>query len=889
MVDKRILAIFDIQTHSCFFNIIRRFIIFMLFFAILVVCFGLYCIAPKVEKAIAKREFCYLLRSLMGYFMFLGQTLVGGYLYRSALERFSHLPPVSPYTTAPLLALFHPASMAIVLWLMIPALTMRLIAEERSTGTWELLATYAIPDWQFVLGKFFGVWMYYQILWIPALLYLLCLSMQGYLDIGQISATYVYLNLSGAAFLAIGVLSSSLVKSQLAAWSISFIALFPSFGFTLFDIKYAGLSSWFEESLNQALRGTLTNFIIALYVSIAGASLAIATMVMAGHRLFAGFSWKRHSREILFIGIICLCSIGVFLIRWPFGLRILCILLILGIANIFAKIQTYLAMRWVISILLILTSAITFCLLGYHINTCLDISYTRAFSLHPHIQKVLSAEIPSGENIHAIAFVAYHEQHQHEHTERDNERFFILSDVLRKFAESLNRAGEMRFSYEFLAPAPSQQSVANYLQQEHAIQERLSQLQNRYGVTGYRELILLYQGRCYILSDPELFIRKLLPEQVPQLCLLWRRIYESGGIATPPPEHPEQALAQLQEIGNPEMFSIFPHPNLEGNLANGILHILRDDSPCIYFTQGQGELAIQGHTSQDYKTAYRLADHLRRQNLKIRPLLWQKTSQIPDDCSALVVLGSDARLPLLPSQVNMIKNYLHQQGKLLLCLTPESDPSWSQLLAEYQLSQESGMLVQHYWGKNRQPQTSPNFEVELPTSMIAQSEKVHSDTLEVPTILVSQVSPIILDTSLPKQHLASPPTPLFALAPTIGPTVDVEKNKQRAHYYLGWIVQGVHHEQVIILATCSFTSDMPFYHADMNSPLPYILVAHNQFVIPQLLKLFLIPFETEQAILTTEPIQFTPSKIFNRGLYPYVHWIIAILCIISGGCFIRQS
>src|SRR5438094_6476972 len=53
-----------------------------------------------------------------------------------------------------------------------PLLTMRLFAEERSTGTLEMLMTAPVRDWQVVLSKFFACFAFYVLMWLPTLVYL---------------------------------------------------------------------------------------------------------------------------------------------------------------------------------------------------------------------------------------------------------------------------------------------------------------------------------------------------------------------------------------------------------------------------------------------------------------------------------------------------------------------------------------------------------------------------------------------------------------------------------------------------------------------------------------------------------------------------------------------
>lgn len=856
---------------------------FYILFLFLLILLALL-IAKTPILAMIGRELRYWIGSHIGFWMLLGQALLSGFLYQAALGRFEQMPLVSPYTSAPLLAFFHGPSIAMVQWIIIPALTMRLIAEERSLGTWELLVTYPLDEWHIVVGKFLAAWVYYLILWLPSLGYIFCISLLGNIDIHQIITTYFYLAWTGAALIAIGLLASSFTTSQLVAWITALIALFPMFGFTLLNQKFIWLKPWMLLSLEQALRGTITSFTFILFFILTLCAIIVTILVVRGHRHFIGCSLAQHRAELSVIGCLILLISGIaFLWHFSWSWRMMMILGVLGSSYFLTIRMSWMLLRYCLSIFLLVSLTVEIGIVGYQTNVSSDMSQNQSFSLHPQAQKMLNEALAPRGHIHAIAFVTYHEQHQHEHTERDNERFFILQECLRKFAESLNHAGEIHFTYEFFSPVQSDQSVESYLQQNQSTQERLSQLQNQYGVMGYRELILISQGQAYILQDPQLFIRKLLPEQVPQLCLLWRRIYESGGIAEPPPQEPEQALAKLQQIGNPEMFAIFPHPHLESNIVQGILQLVHNQLPCIYFTQGHGELAIQGQMSQDYQTAHRLADDLRRFNFKLRPLLWHQTKQIPDDCDVLVVLGSDARFPLGSEQLAMVQNYLDQGGKLLLCLPPGSDSGWQQILVQYRLRQYPGMLAQHYWGQNRKPQKTNSFELELPSSLLT---TIHEDAMNdkdsSPTIFVSQVSPISFDPQLPQHRYQALVGGLFSMPPTVGIDMITEDLDTKTSYYLGWMIQGIHNEYIIVLGTSSFISDAPFYTGEETS-LPYILVANNRQVFPEILKIFSFSSPSDFAVPPQISITFIPPKNFNSAWYLYGYWILSLIWGMLGG------
>ena len=99
---------------------------------------------------------------------------------------------------------------------------MRLLAEERGTGTLEMLLTAPIRDWQVVAGKYIGAVLFYVVLWLPTLVYVPILANIDWntgragIDPAYLIATAVGVFFAWAMFLAIGLFISSLVKSWLS-------------------------------------------------------------------------------------------------------------------------------------------------------------------------------------------------------------------------------------------------------------------------------------------------------------------------------------------------------------------------------------------------------------------------------------------------------------------------------------------------------------------------------------------------------------------------------------------------------------------------------------------------------------------------------------------------
>lgn len=116
-----------------------------------------------------------------------------------------------------------------IFWLpvifMCSALSMRLIAEERKQGTLEALLTAPLSPSQIVVGKYAGAYAFYVALWLPtAVFYVLLRGAAVSPEVGPILSGYLGVLLVGATFLALGLLASSLVRSQMAAAVTTFVA-----------------------------------------------------------------------------------------------------------------------------------------------------------------------------------------------------------------------------------------------------------------------------------------------------------------------------------------------------------------------------------------------------------------------------------------------------------------------------------------------------------------------------------------------------------------------------------------------------------------------------------------------------------------------------------------
>lgn len=193
---------------------------------------------------IAKRELSSYFDSLVAYILlvaFLGVT--GFFTWLFAFDIFFR-------QQASLLGFFDVAQWS--LFIFIPAITMRQLAEEKKTGTIELLLTKAVTDWQVILGKFLSAFLMVCIALAFTIPYYITVSYLGNIDHGATILGYVGLMLFSAAYIAIGLFASSITNNQIVAFLIALIiGIFLQLIFGMLAFATTGWLSEFFDSLNM--------------------------------------------------------------------------------------------------------------------------------------------------------------------------------------------------------------------------------------------------------------------------------------------------------------------------------------------------------------------------------------------------------------------------------------------------------------------------------------------------------------------------------------------------------------------------------------------------------------------------------------------------------------
>ena len=165
-----------------------------------------------------------------------------------------------------------------------PAVTMRLIAEERRTGSLEMLTTLPVTVFQIIFGKWLAAVALVAVGLFLTLTYPVAIASLGDLDWGPVAGGYVGLLLMGASFAAIGIAASSLTENQVVAFLFALsICLLPwMVGFFL-PMVPAEWVVWvqylsFEYHFANLAKGVLDSRSIVFYVSVIAVALRIAML-----------------------------------------------------------------------------------------------------------------------------------------------------------------------------------------------------------------------------------------------------------------------------------------------------------------------------------------------------------------------------------------------------------------------------------------------------------------------------------------------------------------------------------------------------------------------------------------------------------------------------------
>ena len=242
---------------------------------------------------IARREMHSFFVSPIAYVVLTVWLLWGGlsfYLLAAFFAQRQYEP--GGVTNTPLTMFFGGSTLFyIVLLVVVPIMTMRLLAEERKTGTIEPLLTAPVTDIQVVIGKYLAAMVFWATLWVPTLLYVLILTQHGELDWGAVGSCYLGVFGIGLYYMAIGLLMSAISRSQIVAAVLTFLMIGTLFlvGIgeyvaeegTLRDV-FSYVSVW--GHMEQFAKGIVDTRFLAFDVGLAALALFLTVTVLESRR-----------------------------------------------------------------------------------------------------------------------------------------------------------------------------------------------------------------------------------------------------------------------------------------------------------------------------------------------------------------------------------------------------------------------------------------------------------------------------------------------------------------------------------------------------------------------------------------------------------------------------
>jgi len=222
---------------------------------------------------IFKKELRSYFNSAVAYVVIVVFLAVVGWLYTSSMFLVNVASLRMMFEWIPLVFLF-----------VVPAVTMRLLAEEKKSGTIELLTTKPLRDWEIVAGKFLAAWALIALTILPTLIYYITVAFLGDIDNGPVIGGYLGLLLMSGVYVAIGLLASSLTENQIVAFIVGLLLMFVFFmmdkvlifvpDFMTSVVEYLGIDFHFSN----IARGVIDSRDIVYFCSLLGFTLYLSVI-----------------------------------------------------------------------------------------------------------------------------------------------------------------------------------------------------------------------------------------------------------------------------------------------------------------------------------------------------------------------------------------------------------------------------------------------------------------------------------------------------------------------------------------------------------------------------------------------------------------------------------
>jgi ABC-2 type transport system permease protein len=224
-------------------------------------------------KTIFQKELHSYFNSAVAYVVIVVFLAIVGWMFTSSMFLINVASLRMMFEWIPLVFLF-----------VVPAITMRLLAEEQKAGTIELLTTKPLHDWEIVVGKFFAAWMLIALALLPTLVYYITIAFLGDIDNGPVIGGYIGLLLMAGVYIAVGLLASSVTENQIIAFIIGLLLMLALYlmdkmlifipDFMTSIVEYIGIDFHFSN----VARGVIDTRDIVYFLSVLGFSLYLSVV-----------------------------------------------------------------------------------------------------------------------------------------------------------------------------------------------------------------------------------------------------------------------------------------------------------------------------------------------------------------------------------------------------------------------------------------------------------------------------------------------------------------------------------------------------------------------------------------------------------------------------------
>ncbi|MBF0508253.1 MAG: ABC transporter permease [Deltaproteobacteria bacterium] len=230
-------------------------------------------------SAIFWREFKAYFNSPIAYIVIPLFLIITGWFFSSSLFLMNQASLRQMFSVIPAIFIFF-----------IPAVTMRLIAEEKKNGTFEILATLPTTDMEIVVGKFLSALCFVAVFLLLTFPQVVTVMALGDAELGPILGGYLGVLMMAAAYLSIGLFASSLTDNQIIAFILAFVIAFAFFMVDKFLFMVPGpLVSMFEYlsmdyHFANVAKGIIDTRDLVYYFSIIFMGLFLTGQSLAGRK-----------------------------------------------------------------------------------------------------------------------------------------------------------------------------------------------------------------------------------------------------------------------------------------------------------------------------------------------------------------------------------------------------------------------------------------------------------------------------------------------------------------------------------------------------------------------------------------------------------------------------